>query len=636
MNKKAEGVSVLMPTYNQGSFISRAISSLLLQTYQPWELIIINDGSTDYTGDVVKEYLHDKRIRHLKNQHNLGLGESLNIGLSSAQYNLITYLPSDDIYYQDHLEALYRKIQESPNAILAYSGINFNYTDTPRQSFCKNTFDKVNDMFQLIQVMHKKTHDKWTERKELVTDDLDKMFWAKLADKGDFIPTMKITAEWVNHPEQRSALIREDNGGIYTYKQYYQVKEPIRFHSTVGNFIDEIQLYKQFRGKKHVKSPEKLKIVLVGELAYNPERVCAFEERGHQLFGLWINSATHYNAAGNFAFGNIKNIPFENWEKEIRKIKPDIIYALLNYSAVPLAHYVLKNKGDIPFVWHFKESPFYCRQMGVWKELMELYVNSDEQIYINEEIRKWFNQFIDPDGPAFILDGDLPKSNWFYDHPSPKLSDKDGEIHTVMPGRPIGISAADMQILADNKIHFHFYGNFLQGFYTDWLMAATKIDRKYLHLHSYCDQSNWVKEFSQYDAGWLHCFDSKNEGELMKANWDDLNYPVRMSLYAMAGLPMIQKNNNGHLVAAQLLTKRLEAGIFFNSYEDLACQLNDKPKLRHLQENIWNKRKIFSFDHHVDALTDFFREVINHKRDISQAASSAFAPRQAQEQLLER
>lgn len=614
MNKKIKGVSVLMPTYNQGSFISRAISSLLLQTYQQWELIIINDGSTDYTKEIIKEYLHDDRIHYIENQHNLGLGQSLNIGLNQTQYNLIAYLPSDDIYYKDHLETLYKEIRRTPNAVLAYSGINFNYTDAPRQSFCKSTFDKVNDMFQLVQVMHKKTEDKWMERNELVTDDLNRMFWDKLPDKGDFIPTMKITGEWVNHPEQRSCLIREDNGGIYTYKQYYQVKEPIRFHSTVGNFIDEIQLYKQLRAKPRAKANDKLKILLVGELAYNPERVCAFEERGHQLFGLWMNSAAHYNAVGNFAFGNIANIFFENWEREIKKIKPDIIYALLNHSAVPFAHYILKSNLGIPFVWHFKESPFYCRQLGIWKELMELYVNSDGQIYINEEVRDWFNQFIYPDGPALILDGDLPKSDWFRASKSQKLSEKDGEVHTVMPGRPLGISPEDMRNFSESKIHFHFYGNFLQGFYTDWLMAATKIGRKYLHLHSYCDQSNWVKEFSQYDAGWLHCFDSKNNGELMKATWNDLNYPVRMSLYAMAGLPMIQRNNEGHIVASQALTEQLDIGIFFNSYEDVASQLKEKDKLKELQENTWNKRELFCFDYHIDKLISFFKEVINKKR----------------------
>lgn len=59
--------SVLMPTYNQASFIRRAIASLLKQTYPFFELIIINDGSTDNTEVFISDYLHDKRVSYIKN-----------------------------------------------------------------------------------------------------------------------------------------------------------------------------------------------------------------------------------------------------------------------------------------------------------------------------------------------------------------------------------------------------------------------------------------------------------------------------------------------------------------------------------------------------------------------------------------
>jgi glycosyltransferase involved in cell wall biosynthesis len=57
-------VSVIMPTYNQAKFIRRAIASLHGQSFSNWELIIINDGSTDNTEDIVEEYLLDERVRH--------------------------------------------------------------------------------------------------------------------------------------------------------------------------------------------------------------------------------------------------------------------------------------------------------------------------------------------------------------------------------------------------------------------------------------------------------------------------------------------------------------------------------------------------------------------------------------------
>lgn len=77
-----------------------------------------------------------------------------------------------------------------------------------------------------------------------------------------------------------------------------------------------------------------------------------------------------------------------------KKIKPDIIYGLLNYMSVPLAHEVLMNTKEIPFVWHFKEGPYVCQYRNLWDKLMDLYTLSDGQIYINEECQSWFEQYI--------------------------------------------------------------------------------------------------------------------------------------------------------------------------------------------------------------------------------------------------
>lgn len=110
---RIQGISVIMPTYNQGAFISRAIASLLAQDHQEWELILINDGSTDYTVDILSEYLQDDRIRYVENERNQGLGSCLNQGLVLASYAYISYLPADDIYYTNHLSSLLDTMQMS-------------------------------------------------------------------------------------------------------------------------------------------------------------------------------------------------------------------------------------------------------------------------------------------------------------------------------------------------------------------------------------------------------------------------------------------------------------------------------------------------------------------------------------------
>lgn len=69
------GIFVIMPTYNQDSFISLSVNSLLQQTYCNWELIIINDGYKDDTDGIISFFKDDKRIFYHKNSENLGLGK---------------------------------------------------------------------------------------------------------------------------------------------------------------------------------------------------------------------------------------------------------------------------------------------------------------------------------------------------------------------------------------------------------------------------------------------------------------------------------------------------------------------------------------------------------------------------------
>lgn len=609
------GISVIMPTYNQGSFIARSIKSLLLQSFNQWELILIDDGCTDYTEEVVKEFLFDSRINYLKNDFNTGLGYSLNKGIEQAQYDLVAYLPSDDIYYRDHLQVLYETITSDEGCVLAYSGMLHNYTNSNFSHFSEGTLSTVFGYYELVQVLHKKTDAEWLERKTLVTDDLNFMYWDKLLEKGKFLPTQKVTCEWVSHPEQRHKLIKEtSSGGIFPYKLFYKVSEPIRFHSSVGNYIDEITLYERFRHRKKeeegTKPSKTLKILIVGELAYNAERICALEEYGHKLYGLWIMNPEFYNTIGPLPFGNVENISLDNWKEKVEEIKPDIIYALLNFQVIPLAHYILTSNPGIPFVWHFKEAPFYARQHGLWKQLLELYTNSDGQIFINQETKEWFFQFLLLETPTFILDGDLPKKEWFAEDITNLLSDEDGEIHTVIPGRPFGINPIELASFKTQKIHLHFYGEFFHTTSSNWIEVAKEAAGDYIHVHPNCSADQWGKEFSKYDAGWLHIFDSNNNGELMKVTWNDLNYPARMSTLATAGLPMILKSNLGHTVAVENLVKTLDIGIFFKNFIDLKKSFDDEERRKEIRENAWKHRFVFSFDFYVKDLTEFFYQVI--------------------------
>lgn len=95
-------VTVLMTTYNCGEYISQAIKSVLNQTYKDFELLIIDDGSTDNTEQIVKKFT-DERIRFIKSNH-IGRISALNLGLKEARYDFISFCDADDIIHPHKIE----------------------------------------------------------------------------------------------------------------------------------------------------------------------------------------------------------------------------------------------------------------------------------------------------------------------------------------------------------------------------------------------------------------------------------------------------------------------------------------------------------------------------------------------------
>lgn len=601
-------ISVIMPTFNRAAFIERAIESLIAQRLNSWELIVIDDGSEDGTPSLIERYMADRRIRLYSFDYNRGMGAALNRGLDRARARWVAYLPSDDVYYPEHLLGMATLLQAGGDAILAYSGVRYGSNRT-----CQGIID--GEGLQLVQVMHRKTPDRWMERSELVTDDLERMFWGRLRLRGRFAATNQVTCEWVSHPEQRHRILREPEGGINRYRVHFKVTRPLRFHTRRGNFIDEVELYRPFRDRADShRNGGSLKILLVGELARNPERVLALEERGHRLYGLWLDQPFWYNTVGPVPFGHVEDIPLEGWRSAVSRIQPDVIYALLNWQAVPFANRILRENPGIPFVWHFNEGPFLCLEKEMWAEMVNLYRGADGCIYCSPEMQQWFHTVVPSlkdQESQMVLEGDLPKQEWFLRDRSPKLSDADQQVHTVVPGRPIGLHPAGVQELAHMGIHLHFYGDLTHGQWLQWIEQTKPLAPNHLHLHPHVDQSKWVWEFSRYDAGWLHFFESQNRGEIRRATWDDLNLPARMATLAAAGLPMLQRDNSNSIVAAQRLARERNLGLFFTKFQELSSQIRNRTLMAQIQESVWQQRHSFTFDAHADRLIAFFREVIS-------------------------
>ncbi len=116
-----ELVSIIMPSYNTAQYIGESIKSVQAQTYENWELIIVDDCSTDNTDTAVDPFLSDERIRYLKNSRNSGAAVSRNYALREAKGKWIAFLDSDDLWLPDKLEKQINFMTEN--------NYKFTYTD---------------------------------------------------------------------------------------------------------------------------------------------------------------------------------------------------------------------------------------------------------------------------------------------------------------------------------------------------------------------------------------------------------------------------------------------------------------------------------------------------------------------------
>jgi len=100
-------VSIIIPAYNAGRFISETIESVLLQSFTNWELIIVNDGSKDNTGEIISKYAAaDKRISIITKE-NSGVSDTRNKGIEKSKGEMLAFLDADDIWEANFLEKIF-------------------------------------------------------------------------------------------------------------------------------------------------------------------------------------------------------------------------------------------------------------------------------------------------------------------------------------------------------------------------------------------------------------------------------------------------------------------------------------------------------------------------------------------------
>lgn len=129
MNKNSPKVSIILPTYNGARYIRQSIDSCLNQIYRNIELIIVDDGSTDETAELIKSY-KDDRIKYIRHEKNMGLPQGLNTGFANSTGEYLTWTSDDNFYANEAIQKMLSFLQNKKCDFVYCDYYRFNDEDT--------------------------------------------------------------------------------------------------------------------------------------------------------------------------------------------------------------------------------------------------------------------------------------------------------------------------------------------------------------------------------------------------------------------------------------------------------------------------------------------------------------------------
>ena len=209
--------SVVIPLYNKELSIQNTIQSILDQTYQNFEIIVIDDGSTDDSAERVNK-IEDHRIRMIQ-QKNQGVSVARNHGIKIAKNEWIALLDGDDLWEVNHLQEICEMMNEFPNGKIYVTSFDFSdgrkvfKHQRQKKSFkIDNYFKeavKENLIWTSVVVIHISCFNKVGGFNNTLTNGEDLELWARLAREFIIIKSCIITAIYRVEAENRAALNRE-------------------------------------------------------------------------------------------------------------------------------------------------------------------------------------------------------------------------------------------------------------------------------------------------------------------------------------------------------------------------------------------------------------------------------------------
>lgn len=255
-------VSIIIPVYNGEKYLAEAIDSVIGQSYERWELIIVNDASTDRTKEIIRRYAQsDRKIKIVYHRRNKYRAGALNTGIEKAKGKYIAFLDADDIYFSDKTAKQVEFLENHPAVDLVYG--NMKVFDSSGNFYLREAIDFTEDPAQILKeaskkniengtpackllgykngyriipgcsVMIKKRVFRFIRLDEKLKTSQDYDLWFQIIGQGYQLAKLPLlTYAYRCHPEQisstknKAARIDSDNRIIYKLKTEQYFKKP--------------------------------------------------------------------------------------------------------------------------------------------------------------------------------------------------------------------------------------------------------------------------------------------------------------------------------------------------------------------------------------------------------------------------
>lgn len=256
---KDELISIIMPTYNSSEYIESAIKSIFSQTYTNWELIIIDDHSTDNSFEVISRLRMNKnyKIKYFKNDKNMGVSKSRNIGIEKSTGSWIAFLDSDDMWRENKLM---KQFDETKNVNVNFIFTGSSYINEMNEEYpgvyidikdmCYDDLLKNNSISLSSVLINKCLLIKNQFENDTVHEDY--LLWLKILKNG-------IVAKAIKEPLLIYRLSRKSKSGnkIKSIRMTYGVYRELEIskiksiYYTVNHLVSASKKYKEiFKGNK--------------------------------------------------------------------------------------------------------------------------------------------------------------------------------------------------------------------------------------------------------------------------------------------------------------------------------------------------------------------------------------------------